>query len=57
MCMAVFMSKAAVCFIACHGGPADHFATYAEALTKQGYDVQIHATGPALKKLQERNKK
>lgn len=46
---------ASICLIACHGGPADHFATYAEALTEQGYDVQIYATGPALKKFQERN--
>lgn len=45
---------ATVCLIACHGGPADHFATYAEVLTEEGYDVQIHATGPALKKFQER---
>jgi hypothetical protein len=51
--MSVSMS-AAVCLIACHSGPADHFATYAEVLIKQGYDVQIHATGPALKKFQER---
>jgi hypothetical protein len=53
--MAVSLSKATVCLIACHGGPADHFATYAETLIKQGYDVQIHATGPALKKFQDRN--
>jgi hypothetical protein len=52
--MSVSMSTAAVCLIACHGGPADHFATYAEVLTKQGYNVQIHAAGPALKKFQER---
>lgn len=45
---------AAICFIACHGGPADHFSTYAEALSKQGYNVQVHATGPALKKFQDR---
>lgn len=51
--MSISMSTA-VCLIACHGGPADHFATYAEVLIKQGYDVQIHATGPALKKFQER---
>jgi hypothetical protein len=43
-----------VCLIACHGGPADHFATYAQELKKKGYDVHIHATGPALKKFQER---
>jgi hypothetical protein len=52
--MSVF--TATVFFIACHGpGPADHFATYAEALTQRGHAVQIHATGAALKKLQERN--
>jgi hypothetical protein len=42
----------AVCLIACHGAPADHFATYAEVLIKQGYDVKIYATGPALKNFQ-----
>lgn len=52
--MSYSIQSAAICLIACHGGPADHFATYAEALTKRGYDVQIHATGPALKKFQER---
>lgn len=48
------MSTAKVCLIACHGGPADHFATYAEVLVKQGHSVQIYASGPALKKFQER---
>jgi hypothetical protein len=43
-------------FIACHGGPADHFATFAEELCQRGHTVQIYATGPALKKCQERNK-
>jgi hypothetical protein len=52
--MSISTSTAAICLIACHGGPADHFATYAEVLIKEGYDVQIHATGPALKKFQER---
>ena len=45
---------AAVCFIACHGGPADHFSTFAEDLANKGYKVQIYATGPALKKFQDR---
>ena len=53
--MSLALSTAVICLIACHGGPADHFATYAELLTQQGYNVQIHATGPALKKFQERN--
>lgn len=52
--MSFSIQGATVCLIACHGGPADHFAMYAETLTKRGYDVQIHATGPALKKFQER---
>lgn len=48
------ISTTTVCFIACHGGPADHFATYAEALTKEGYTVQTCASGPGLKKLEDR---
>ena len=47
------ISKAIV-FIACHGGPADHFATYAETLKEQGHEVQVYATGQALKKFQDR---
>lgn len=43
-----------ISLIACYGGPADHFATYAEGLKQQGYDVQIHATGPALQKFKDR---
>lgn len=43
-----------VCFVACHGGPADHFATFAESLVQKGHQVEIHATGPALKKFQDR---
>ncbi len=48
------LSTAAICFIACHGGPADHFATFAENLTKKGHTVEIHASGPALQKFQSR---
>lgn len=44
-----------VFFICCHSGPADHFATFAEELTKDGYEVQVLASGPALKKFQDRN--
>ncbi len=49
------LSATAICFIACHGGPADHFAVFAEKLAEQGYEVQICASGPALKKFQDRN--
>jgi len=43
-----------ICFIACHGGPADHFATFAESLSERGYEVHIYAAGPALQKFQDR---
>lgn len=49
--MSLSLSTATVCFIACHGGPADHFATFAQELDT---NVKIFAAGPALKKLQER---
>jgi hypothetical protein len=41
-------------FVVCHGGPADHFATFSEKLKKQGYKIQICASGPALKTFQDR---
>lgn len=44
-----------ICLIACHGAPADHFATFAEHLINDGYAVQVYASGPAIKKFQERN--
>lgn len=52
--MSISISTAAICFIACHGGPADHFSTFAEDLMSKGYTVEIYATGPALKKFQDR---
>ncbi len=45
---------AIICLFAFHGGPADHFATFAENLTENGYEVQIFASGPALQKFQSR---
>lgn len=53
--MSLSLSAAAVCFIACHGGPADHFSTFAQDLSQKGYKVQIYATGPALKKFRDRD--
>lgn len=47
-------STAAICFIACHGGPADHFATFTQNLPKEVGAIEIYASGPALKKLQDR---
>lgn len=49
-----FFEMMTVCFVACHAGPADHFSTFAQELTKRGYKVEIHAAGPALKKFQDR---
>lgn len=39
--------------IACHGGPAKHFINFAKHLTSIGHNVQIYASGPALKVFQE----
>jgi hypothetical protein len=49
--MSLAASAAAICFISCHGGPADHFATFSEQLKGP---IEIHASGPALKKFQDR---
>ncbi len=43
-----------ICFVACHGGPADHFATFADHLANDGAQVKVYASGPALDKLQNR---
>lgn len=51
--MAITLPTIAVCFIACHGGAANHFAVYAKDLESKGHSVEIYATGPALKQFQE----
>jgi len=48
------LSAIAIYLIACHGGPADHFATFAEKLVEDGYEVQVCASGAALEKFQDR---
>lgn len=56
--MSLSMSITEVCLLACHGGTADHFASWAEELSKEGYNVRIFAAeGPALKKFAEREVK
>lgn len=45
---------AAICLIALNGGPADHFAAFAENLSKEGRIVEIYASGPALKHFEDR---
>lgn len=52
--MSFSASAAAVCLIACHAGPADHFATFAESLSRDVGPIEVYASGPALKKFQER---
>jgi hypothetical protein len=39
-----------VCLVACHSAPAIHFAEFAKGLTKDGYEVQVYASGPAIQK-------
>ena len=51
--MSLPASVAAVCFIVCHGGPAEHFKAMSEELSRQGQQVTIYATGPAFDKLKE----
>ena len=46
-------AAATICFIACHGGAANHFAVFADDLAEKGHPVQIYATGPALNKFRE----
>lgn len=44
-----------VCFVACHAGPAAHFATFAEHLSRDGSTINIYALkGPALDTFQRR---
>jgi hypothetical protein len=52
--MSLSASTAAVCFIACHGGPADHFATFAQNLSIDIGSIKVYASGPALKKFRDR---
>ena len=41
-----------VTFIALHGGPAEHFGVFGDALQEKGVEVHFYASGPALSKLQ-----
>ena len=46
-----------VCFIASHGGSAEHFATFVEELSEsknKPFNLKVFASGQALKKFQER---
>lgn len=52
--MSFFISTVTIFLIACHGGPAEHFATFAEALSAKGRVVEVYASGPAAKKFSER---
>lgn len=50
--MLQFLS-AIIYFVACHAGPANHFATFAKELENQGHNVHLLATGTALKTFQD----
>lgn len=43
-----------ICFIACHGASADHFALFAENLIHEGYEVHVYASEGVVKKFQDR---
>ncbi|MCY3974632.1 MAG: hypothetical protein OXF02_03710 [Simkaniaceae bacterium] len=45
--VAVAVVATTVCFIACHGGAADHFAVFADHLANKGYTVRVYGAGPA----------
>ncbi len=54
MSSASLVSTSSVCFIACHGRPAEDFSVFAEALRLEGRDVYIIASGQAKKKFDDR---
>jgi len=43
----------AVCFVACHGGPAHHFSYFTKELETKGYEVVFFATGPAFDRVKD----
>lgn len=51
------MAIPTIFLVACSPAPAHHFAEYTKVLTEKGYKVEIHATGPALKKFEQCNTK
>ncbi|PIS02738.1 MAG: hypothetical protein COT85_01525 [Chlamydiae bacterium CG10_big_fil_rev_8_21_14_0_10_42_34] len=48
------IAAASICFIACHGGPADHFCTFAQELKKNGRQVEIYASALTFQKFWEK---
>lgn len=52
--MPFLVSPHSVCFIASHGGSADHFATFFEHLSKDHRNIQLFGSGPAVKKFEEK---
>lgn len=51
--MSLSASVTIVCLVACHAGPAEHFAAFAEHLSRDIGRVEVYASGPALQKFQE----
>ena len=52
MCAVV---SGSICLIACHGNSANHFAVFAQELSKEGISVWAFASGLALKRFQDRS--
>jgi hypothetical protein len=44
-----------VCFIALHGNSSDHFATFAQQLSKEQISVQVYAAESMVKRFQDRS--
>lgn len=42
-----------ICCVVCHGGPADHFATFIPELQKMGAQVHVHATPNVIGKFKD----
>lgn len=44
------LASITICCVVCHGGPADHFATFIPELQKMGAHVHVHATSGVIGK-------
>lgn len=49
------LASITICCVVCHGGPADHFATFLPELQKKGIQVHVHATPGVIGKFKGMN--
>lgn len=49
------LASITICCVVCHGGPADHFATFIPELQKMGAHVHVHATPAVIGKFKGLN--